>query len=562
MRNFFNSIFQRKSTATSQDDEKIGNPPFSFELDTLNADDTLVDTQQFSFTGESSAYLNADLNATSFKHRDWSAWHYISLWLSIIICVPVLLSPLMPLQRGLSWWMVILSFFVSQILAAGVFILMGEAGTKYGVPFIMISRSTFGVRGSMIVGSVRALAGIFGNALFLWFGGQCVFIVLRSWNIGFENLTNDIPSAFDIDGAHIISFLVFLCLNLGAGMLSVRKSIYLSIIKSIVMSLFLLVLVILAASVKSTPGPIMQNTPMGQAQSLTVDTRSLFQVFFACTARLTGLWLLYAVNISDYTRYAKSSAAQAIGHAVSIPLFTTFFATLGMIMMSQLFQEYNITTVENLEVIALRITSPVLVSFLGVFLALATLVSNLYLNLYPTAYCLSNLAPKHIDLRIGVAIVSVLAILVCPWKILLHFSALQPLLLALSMQFTVVIGIMLVDYYLVNSQNLDVVEMSYPRTKYWFTRGFHVSAFAAWFLGSCALIPGFVSLSSKLDGSVESVLSEMLDYGWFIGMSVGALSYVLLVVLTGEGRWSTEDDGVEMITQVERRDTTSSRFGF
>ncbi len=112
------------------------------------------------------------------------------------------------------------------------------------------------------------------------------------------------------------------------------------------------------------------------------------------------------------------------------------------------------------------------------------------------------------------------------------------------------LGILVVDYYVINSQSMDAVELYYPHGRYWFHRGFNIWGFVSFFIGSAACIPFMLA---QLGVISNDIMSQIGDYNWWIGSFIGGLVYgSLMPLFYGERQ---DDDAMELITRVDRKST-------
>ncbi len=109
-----------------------------------------------------------DLLPKTQSQRTWKTFNYFTLWMGSVHNVPnyVMVGGFFIL--GLSTFSIMLAIILSAFFIAAVMVLNGAAGSKYGVPFAMILRASYGVRGALFPGLLRG-----GIAAIMWFGLQC-----------------------------------------------------------------------------------------------------------------------------------------------------------------------------------------------------------------------------------------------------------------------------------------------------------------------------------------------------------------------------------------------------
>lgn len=107
-----------------------------------------------------------DLLPKTETQRNWKAFNYFTLWMGSVHNVPnyVMVGGFFIL--GLSTFNIMLAIIISALFIAAAMVMNGAAGSKYGVPFAMILRGSYGVRGALFPGLLRG--GIAGISYFDW----------------------------------------------------------------------------------------------------------------------------------------------------------------------------------------------------------------------------------------------------------------------------------------------------------------------------------------------------------------------------------------------------------
>ncbi|MDQ3316784.1 MAG: cytosine permease, partial [Actinomycetota bacterium] len=94
----------------------------------------------------SSSLYNEDLAPTGPEDRTWTTYNIAALWIgmAIVITTYTLASGLM--AAGMLWWQALLTISLGNVLVLVPMLLNAHAGTKWGVPFPVFVRASFGVR--------------------------------------------------------------------------------------------------------------------------------------------------------------------------------------------------------------------------------------------------------------------------------------------------------------------------------------------------------------------------------------------------------------------------------
>jgi len=163
----------------------------------------------------------------------------------------------------------------------------------------------------------------------------------------------------------------------------------------------------------------------------------------------------------------------------------------------------------------------VLVFFSMVAVIIATISTNAAANVVGPANSFSNMWPAKINFRRGGYITGVIGIVMMPWKLLADPSGyIFTWLIGYSALLGPVIGIILVDYFLVRKTHLDVTDLYRRRGQY---AGINARAVFALLLGVLPNVPGFLVQTGIMSGS--GLLIDLYNYAWFIGIAIAGLAY-------------------------------------
>src|SRR5690349_11111364 len=107
----------------------------------------------------SPSLYNADLAPTTPAQRTWSVWSITALWVSMCACIPTYMLASGLIDNGMTWWQAIVTIFLANVIVLIPMVPNAHAGTKYGIPFPVYCRASFGTRGANIPAMVRAIVG-------------------------------------------------------------------------------------------------------------------------------------------------------------------------------------------------------------------------------------------------------------------------------------------------------------------------------------------------------------------------------------------------------------------
>ena len=105
----------------------------------------------------SSSYYSDDLAPSSVAERTWTTYTITMLWVGMSICIPSLSLASGLITMGVSPWLSVLNVALGNIIILIPIQLNSQIGTKYGIPFPLFARLTFGTLGAQIPAILRAI---------------------------------------------------------------------------------------------------------------------------------------------------------------------------------------------------------------------------------------------------------------------------------------------------------------------------------------------------------------------------------------------------------------------
>jgi NCS1 family nucleobase:cation symporter-1 len=126
-----------------------------------------------------SPYANEDLLPTTLEQRQWNRWHIAALWIGMAVCIPTYMLAAGLIASGMNWWQALLTIAAGNTIVLVPMLLNGHAGAKHGVPFPVLLRSSFGVRGANLPALLRALVACGWFGIQTWIGGHAIYALAR-----------------------------------------------------------------------------------------------------------------------------------------------------------------------------------------------------------------------------------------------------------------------------------------------------------------------------------------------------------------------------------------------
>src|SRR6185312_2556608 len=378
------------------------------------------------------ALYNEDLAPIPLERRTWGIYSYASLWVAMSVCIPTYMLASGLIQKGMNWWQAIGTILLGNLIVLVPMVLNAHAGTKYGIPFPVLVRASFGVRGANLPAVLRALVACGWFGIQTWIGGQAIYSMLKIL----------LPAAASPAIAWIC-FFAFWALNMAVIWRGIETIKFLEGVGAPVMLGVGLLLLWWITGKAGGFGPVLSEP------SRFKNTAEFMRHFVPSLTGMVGFWATVALNIPDFTRYAKSQRSQIVGQALGLPTAMTLYAFIGVAVTSAskvLFGE----AVWDPVVLLGRFNQPVVASIALVALLVATLNTNVAANVVSPSNDFSNLNPRRISFRLGGLITGVIGILMMPWRLLSDPNAyIFKWLVGYSALLGPIAGVMIADYFIV-----------------------------------------------------------------------------------------------------------------
>lgn len=445
-----------------------------------------------------------------------------SLWVGMVVCVPAYTLAGGLVQAGMSAWQAIFTVMLGNVIILIPMVLNGHPGTKYGVPFPVLARASFGVLGANVPSLIRGLVACGWFGINTWVGGSAIYQLLLA--LGFSGGA-DLP-VLGINPVELGCFLVFWAVQIAIiwrGIESIRVLETLAAPLLLVMSLALLVWAYSAAGGFGDAFAQPSQFVAGGAKE-----GQFWSVFFPSLTGMVGFWATLALNIPDFTRYAKSQRDQVLGQALGLPTTMTLFAFIGVAVTSATFGIFGETIADPIALVGRFAQSggagsvAAVIAMIGV--AIATLSTNIAANVVSPANALINLSPQHVTFRMGALITGIIGILMLPWKLFEDPSGYIFVWLGgIGTLLGPVTGILVADYFLLRRTELDLDGLYHRNGPYTYVQGFNPVAMAVFALGVVPSLPGFFATALGLE--VPWIFTAIYQQAWFVGFALGLVLY-------------------------------------
>ena len=481
---------------------------------------------------EAAGLWNRDLAPTPAHRRTWCWYHYGALWLGMVMCVPAYTLAAGLVSEGMSGYQAIATVTLGNLIVLVPMLLIGQPGAKYGIPYAVLARCSFGTTGARLPAMLRALVACGWYGIQSWFGGLMIYALLGVL-VGHPLAGPTVP-LLGIDAGQGACFLAFWLIQfyfIVHGIESIRRlETYTAPIKLVICVMLLL----WAYHAAGGFGPLVHRSsefaPGGPRAG------RFYSVFWPSLTAMIGFWSTLALNIPDFTRFARSQRDQVVGQAIGLPAPMGMLAALAVFVTSATVVIYGKAIWDPVTLAGRMKGAAVLLALL--VLLIDTVSVNLAANLVGPAFDFSSLSPKRISYRTGGYITAVIAVAMMPWKILSSTHGyIFTWLVGYSALLGAVAGILIVDYYHVRRRAIDVQGLYREQGRYYYRGGWNLTAVSAFVLGILPCLPGFVhaSLPSALP-HLMPVFKSLYSYAWFVALGLAAAAYAAGMWLTGGTR--------------------------
>ncbi len=465
---------------------------------------------------ESSPLYNPDLAPVTADRRHWGTYNYAALWVSMSVNILTYMLAASLIQGGMSWKQAVATVFLGNSIVLIPMLLNSHPGARYGVPFPVLARASFGVLGANVAAVLRALVACGWFGIQTWIGGEAISTLITVLAPGWAHVAYG-PA---------ICFFAFWLINLAVILKGIE---YIRFLQGISAPILLAVGVALLAWAYRAAGGF---GPMLSAPSRFATFSDFLKFLIPALNGTVGFWATVSLNIPDFTRFARSQRQQAVGQALALPLTMTLYSLIGILVTSATVVIYGTAIWDPVQLLS-RFHSPVAVIVSLLAILLATLNVNIGANVVSPANDFSNLWPRKISFRMGGVITCFMGIALMPWKLLANYKTfILGWLGGYAAVLGPVAGIMICDYFVVRGRTLLVEDLYLRDGTYEYSHGFNWVALAALASGA----------GTALVGLVVPPLRTLYDYSWFVGFCVSFLTYYALMKSQKEPRVSALEE--------------------
>ncbi|WP_051051057.1 NCS1 family nucleobase:cation symporter-1 [Nocardiopsis salina] len=496
-------------------------------------------------------FTNTDLTPVPMVRRTWGTGSFSALWVSLSVSIPAWTLASGLIAAGMDWRQAMLAVVLGNLVVLLPMVLTGHAGAKYGIPFPVFARASFGLRGANVPALLRGAVACGWFGIQTWVGGQGVYVLVgRLLGDGWLGAAQFGGNPWTLWLSFGLFWLAQVAIILW-GMEGVRR---VQVWAAPLMVIGGVALLVWMAAEAGGPGPML-------ATEGELDWGpSFWALFFPSLMGVVGYWATLTLNISDFTRFAASQRAQVVGQSLGLPTTMTAFSLLAVMVTAGTAAVYGEALWNPIDVVD-RMDSGIGLLFAVFVVLLATVSTNIAANLVGPAYDLANLKPQWISFRTGALLTAVLGVLIMPWKLIEDESVyIFTWLGTVGGLLGAVAGILLADYWLLRRTRIDLPSLYTRDSRYWYSGGWNWRAMTAFGVGALLAVGGSNSPAGEgpfPTAGLIPVLAPLAEFGWVVGLFSALVLYWALGRFVPD-RATAADNGTGQGRTSGARDTAGT----
>ncbi|MFT4212638.1 MAG: NCS1 family nucleobase:cation symporter-1 [Microbacterium sp.] len=460
---------------------------------------------------------NEDL--APLKKQAWSSYNIFAFWMSDVHSVGGYVTAGSLFALGLQSWQVLIALLVGIVIVQYFANLVAKPSQKTGVPYPVVNRAIFGIRGANIPAIIRGLIAI------AWYGVQ-TFLAAESLNIVFLKFIPGSEALLDV------SFLGLSALGwISYGILWVAQFLLfwngMEVIRRFIDwagPAVYVVMIVLAVYLVSQAG---WGNISFNLSTKELDFWSSVPVFFTAVALVVSYFSGPMLNFGDFARYGKSFTAVKNGNLWGLPINFLFFSLLTVITASATVPVFGELLTDPIKTVE-AIDAPFAILLGGLTFVTATVGINIVANFISPAFDFSNVAPKKISWRAGGMIAAVGSVFLTPWNWYSNDDAIHYTLSLLGALIGPLFGLLIAGYYVAAKQRIktDAMFTMDEKGPYWYRNGFNPNAVKTVFAAGIPTV--VIAILPKLFADLGLFdVTYISDFSWFIGCGLGYALFVL-----------------------------------
>ncbi len=476
----------------------------------------------------SSKLYNKDLAPTPSSDKKWGWFEIFNVWANDVQSLfGYTLAASLFLASGLNGWAVFLALVLAGFFIMCLVNLSGKPSVKHGIPYPVFARVSMGVFGANFPAMARGLVAMF------WYGAQtyAASTAVALLITGLTGIQGE-PVLLGMSGVMWVSFIfvsVFQVYLFWQGIDLVRR--FLNFAGPAV---YIVMIVLMLAIWAKAGGGLLSEVGeifSGGERSGGFEGLGSFGAFLAVFSIMVGYFAAVVINFGDFARFVKNEDEMKKGNLWGLVGNVIFFSFITLMITGGTIAIFGEYIAQPTEMVA-KVDNLLLTLIAAFAFFAATVGINMVANFIPPAYDLANLMPNKINFRTGGLITAICGFVIGGlWVAVITQMGMFPFVNTLGAILAPVFGIMIVDYYIIKKQKIDVDALfdASPNGKYHYNGGFNHKGMLAW------LISGYVAVGSVWPNILFAGLDDFFanlggggGYAWMIGAALGAIIHLVI----------------------------------
>jgi nucleobase:cation symporter-1, NCS1 family len=478
---------------------------------------------------EQSRFYNADLAPVPAGRRTWGTWNIAALWVGMAVCIPTYTLAAGMISQGMSWRQALATVALGNLIVLVPMILNAHPGTRYGVPFPVLVRSSFGTVGANVPALMRALVACGWFGIQTWIGGSAIY-TLHAVIFGFKPAgPGDLIPVLGLSLGQLGCFLLFWVVNVAVILAGTESIKWLENLGAPFLLATGVVLLWWAVHEAGGLAAVLSDATIARVRGAAGGGFDFWRAFWPNLTAMVGFWATLSLNIPDFSRFARRQRDQVWGQTIGLPTTMALYSFIGIAVTSASVLVFGQAIWDPVQLLG-RFHSKVAVGLALAGITVATLTTNIAANVVSPANDFSNLWPRRISFKLGGLITGVIGVLIMPWKLYSDLAEyIFTWLIGYSGLLGAVAGVMLADYYLIQRTRLDCDALYLERGRYAYGgSGFNWRALVAVALGIAVNVPGFLAQATGGAVHASPFFERIYTYAWFVSLAIAGAAHVAL----------------------------------
>ena len=472
--------------------------------------------------------INWDLVTVNPNNKNWNWKDLFFFWgINIQSIIGFSLIASLYVVYSLNSFVVLFGTVLGALLVFLFSNLIGKPSQKFGLPFVVILRSSLGVRGAKFFGLFRGLVGIFMFGIQTYFLSKAIGYLIRIIFFSFDASFLDkeiflifLLSLNIIDWSSIIFAILIQVFLFSAGMNFNKRLIKFSAV-TVYLGMLLFFFAVLLSDVKFSIKVFANIVDFSNF----VELSNLMPVI-TVAGTMFAYFSIVILSFGDFSRYVKNETELKKGN-LSLLLNLIIFSFLAVFIVAGVegILSKNNTELEKIltnpmDIIG-KLDNLLITNLVLIFVIIASLSTNLIANFIPSQYSLINFLPSTLTVKSSSVLIGILGFIISIfWLAFLSQIGILSIIDTIGAFFGPLFGIMIVDFYFINKGSLinkDIYSLE-TNGAYFYSGGWHIK-------GVYSLILGFIFSASTI---WNFNLMFLQSYSWIIGAFIASFSYFLL----------------------------------